>query len=134
MSKKRGIRQMNYQFMGYTMMNRPSKLFDSTPLLENGTETVTVAMAKDALDYMLGIIAKKDSISEVYKIAKKVLQAMKMILNNQQPGRIRKEDRKIAIDVLSEIQKESATSEAQKDYIEVMAFRCKLLIDGFGTD
>jgi len=134
MPTKRGIRQMNYQFMGYTMINRPSKLFDSTPLLENGTETVTVAMAKDALDYMLGIIAKKSSISETYKTAKKVLQAMQMILKNQHSSRISKEDCKIAIDVLSEIQKEFATSEDQKDYIEEMALRCKLLIDGFGTN
>lgn len=113
-------------------MNRPSKFFDSTPLFGNGIETVTVAMAKDALDYMSGKIAKKAPMFETYKIAKKVLLAIQMILKNQQPSRISKEDCEIAIDVLSEIQKEAATSEAQKDHIEAMAFRCKLLIDGFG--
>ncbi len=124
---------MNHQFMGYTIMNRPSRFLDSTPLFGNETETVTVAMAKDALDYMLGIIARKAPIFETYKITKKVLQAIQMILKNQQPGKISKEDCKIAIDILSEIRKEAATSQAQKDHIEIMAFRCKLLIDGFGT-
>ena len=87
-------------------------------------------MAQDAVDYILGVLARKNPLIDTYKKAKTVFSAIKLILENKQPSRVTEEDVKVAIDVLEEIQNLSANSEAEKEYNARCALLCKLLVDG----
>lgn len=46
-------------FMGYKVHKNIEYFTPNTVLFSNGTSSITVEMANDALDYALGIIAKK---------------------------------------------------------------------------
>lgn len=52
------------------------------------------------------------------------------MLENKQPSRVTKEDAKVVIDVLEEIQNLYAKSEAEKEYNVRCALLRKLLVDG----
>lgn len=87
-------------FMGYKI-NRNIKYFlPNTVLFSNEKERITVAMIKDALDYILGIIATRNPLIEPYKTAKTVFGALKMILENKNPSKPSKTDMKTTVDVL----------------------------------
>ena len=116
---------------GYTIHSRPKNFLPSTILFSNERESITVEMAKTALDYIVGQIARRNPLLETYKKAKTVFETLKMILENKTPKHFSKEDAKIAIDVLEEIKNENARSENEKLYNSQMAFWCKLVIDGF---
>lgn len=90
----------------------------------------TVAMAQDAVDYILGVLVRKNPLIDTYKKVKTVFSAIKLILENKQPSRVTKEDVKAAIDVLEEIQNLYAKSEVEKEYDARCALLCKLLVDG----
>ena len=95
----------NTYIMGYKV-NRNIKIFlPGTVLFSKGEEQITVAMANDFLNYILGILAHKNPLTESYKKAKKVFSALKMVFDNKRPPRPSKEDVKTAIDVLEEIKK-----------------------------
>lgn len=121
-------------FMGYTIHRNSKHFLPSTVLFSNASTSITVAMANDAIDYVLSVLAHKNPWIDSYKKAKTVFSAIKMFLNNQQPYRLRKEDLKTTVDVLEEIQNASATSDAEKDYNARCALFCKLMIDGFYED
>lgn len=119
-------------FMGYKI-NRSIKYFlPTTILFSNERERITVAMVKNALDYILGIIASQSPFIESYKTAKIVFSAMKMILENKKPTKPSKTDMKTAVDVLEEITNLSVKSEWEKEQNARCAFLCKLMIDGLG--
>lgn len=119
-------------FMGYKI-NRNIKYFlPNTVLFSNEKERITVAMIKDALDYILSIIATRNPLIEPYKTAKTVFDALKMILENKKPSKPSKTDMKATVDVLKEIADLSAQSEWEKEQNARYAFLCKLMIDGFG--
>lgn len=124
----------NTYIMGYKV-NRNIKIFlPGTVLFSKGEEQITVAMANDFLNYILGILARKNPLIESYKKAKKVFSALKMIFDNKRPPRPSKEDVKTAIDVLEEIKNMSANSDAEKMYNARCALICKLMINNFGGD
>lgn len=116
------------QFMGYTV-HRAAEFRPSTILFTRENETITVSMLQEALEHMISATIKKNPIFERYGVALKVLRAIQVRLANGQPRKPSKEDFKIACEVLSEIQKEHAMTEAQKDRIDAAAFQCKLIIE-----
>lgn len=116
------------QLMGYTV-HWAAELRPSTILFTKENETITVSMLQEALEHMISAIAKKNPIFKQYSIALKVLRAIQVRLANGQPRKPRKNDFKTACEVLSEIQKEHAITEVQKDRIDTAAFWCKLLIE-----
>ena len=122
---------MANKICGYTIHSRPKIFLPSTILFSNEQENITVEMAKNALDHIVGQIARRNPLLETYKKAKTVFETLKMILENKTPKHFSKEDAKIAIYVLEEIKNENARSENEKLYNSQMAFWCKLVIDGF---
>lgn len=117
-------------FMGYKVNTGIKHFLLNTVLFTKNDENITVAMAQDAIDYILGVLARKNLLVDTYKKAKTVFYAIKLILENKQPSRVTKEDVKVTIDVLEEIQNLSAKSEAEKEYNAKCALLCKLLVDG----
>lgn len=119
-------------FMGDKINKNIKYFLPNTVLFSNEKERITVTMIKEALDYILGIIAIQNPLVESYKTAKAVFSAMKMILENKKPSRPSKTDMKTTVDVLEEITNLSAKSEWEKEQNARYAFLCKLMIDGFG--
>ena len=119
-------------FMGYKINKNVKYFLPNTVLFSNENERITVAMIKNALDYILGIIATRSPLVESYKTAKTVFDAMKMVLENKRPSKPSKEDMKTTVDVLEEITNLSAKSEWEKEQNARYAFLCKLVIDRFG--
>lgn len=117
-------------FMGYKINAEIKHFLPNTVLFTKNDEKITVAMAQDAVDYILGVLARKNPLIDTYKKAKTVFSAIKLMLENKQPSRVTKEDVKVAIDVLEEIQNLYAKSEAEKEYNARCALLCKLLVDG----
>lgn len=117
-------------FMGYKINAGIKHFLPNTVLFTKNDEKITVAMAQDAVDYILGVLACKNPLIDTYKKAKTVFSAIKQMLENKQPSRVTKEDVKAAIDVLEEIQNLSAKSEAEKEYNARCALLCKLMVDG----
>ena len=96
---------MNDQYvMGYKINTNIKHYLPNTVLFIRNDEKITVAMAQDAVDYILGVLARKNPLIDAYKKAKTVFSAIKLMLENKQPSRVTKADVKIAIDVLEEIQ------------------------------
>lgn len=124
----------NINFMGYKLNKNIKHFTPNTVVLSNEAEKVTVAMVNDAIDYYLSIISHQNPIIDAYLRAKKVLSALKMILDNKQPPKQKKEDWKIAVDVLEEIKNQSAKSAEEKAYNARCALICKLMISGFAGD
>lgn len=122
----------NKNFVGYKVNTNIKHYFPNTVLFTKNDVKITVAMAQDAIDYILGVLARKNPLVDAYKRAKTVFSAIKVILENKQPPRVTKEDTKIAIDVLEEIMNLSAKSDEEKEYNARCALLCKWLIDGFG--
>lgn len=118
-------------FMGYKIHKNIKHFFPNSILFSNEKGHITVAMAKDALDYILSIIATQNPLAESYNTAKTVFNALKMVLDNKRPARPSNADMKTAVDVLKEIANSSAKSEEEKEGNAKAAFICKLLIDGF---
>ncbi len=121
-------------FMGYKIHHNTGFYLPNTVLFSKEDMKITVSMAKDALDYILSMIALKYPIIEKYKKAKAVFLGMKMILENKQPSKINKEDAKTAVDVLEEITNMTAHTDAEKEQNARCAFICKMVIDGFGGE
>lgn len=117
-------------FMGYKINAGIKHFLPNTVLFTKNDEKITVSMAQDAIDYILGVLARKNPLIDTYKKAKTVFSAIKLILENKQPPRVTKEDVKAAIDVLEEIQNLYAKSDAEREYNARCALLCKLLIDG----
>lgn len=117
-------------FMGYRIHYNTGLYLPNTVLFSKEDLKITVSMAKDAVDYILSMIALKNPVIEKYKKAKVVFSGMKMILENKQPPKISKEDAKTAVDVLEEITNMTARTDAEKEQNARCAFICKLLIDG----
>lgn len=121
------------QFMGYTV-HGATEFRPNTILFTRANETITVSMLQEALEHMISAIIKKNPIHERYSVALKVLWAIQVRLANRQSRRPSKEDLKTACDVLSEILKENTTADAQRNNIDMAAFRCKLFIECFMRD
>ena len=123
----------NESFMGYQIHHVDYPLQPHAVLFSNEVEKITVEMVNDAVDYMIGIIAKKNPLIEKYQTAKKVLRTAKMILMNKQvASRPSGTDLKTAVDVIKEIKNQMAASIEEKEHNEWSASICKLVIDGFG--
>ena len=118
-------------FMGYKINKNVKHFLPNTVLFSNKNERITVAMIKNVLDYILGIIATRSPLVESYKTAKTVFDAMKMVLENKRPSKPSKEDMKTTVDVLEEITNLSAKSEWEKEQNARYAFLYKLVIDRF---
>lgn len=118
-------------FMGYTVNTGIKHFLPNTILFIKGDEKITVAMAQNAIDYILSVRALKDPVIDRYKKAKTVFSAMKLMLQNSRQRKVTKEDAKVAIDVLEEIQNLYAKSDDEKECNAKYALLCKLLIDGF---
>lgn len=117
-------------FMGYKVNTGIKHFLPNTALFTKNDEKITVAMAQDAVDYILGVLARKNPLIDTYKKAKTVFSAIKLMLENKQPSRVTKDDVKVAIDVLEEILNMTIKSEAEKEYNARCALLCKLLVDG----
>ena len=117
-------------FMGYKVNTGIKHFLLNTVLFTKNDENITVAMAQDAIDYILGVLARKNLLVDTYKKAKTVFYAIKLILENKQPSRVTKEDVKVTTDVLEEIQNLSAKSEGEKEYNAKCGLLCKLVVDG----
>ena len=121
----------NIKFMGYKVNKNIKHFTPNTVLFSNNAEKVTVAMVNDVLDYYINIISHQNPLIDSYQRAKKVFSALKLMFDNKQPPKQKKEDLKVAVDVLEEIKNQSAKSNAEKDYNARCALICKLMIDGF---
>ena len=119
--------------MGYTI-HRVKVFRPHTILFTKGNEKITVSMIQEALSHIINIITKKNPALAQYGVALKVLRAVQIRLTNGQPRKPSRNDLKVACEVLSEIQKENAMTEEQKDRIDASAFLCKLFIEGFMRD
>ncbi len=124
---------MSDQFMGYTI-HRAEVFRPHTILFSKGNERITASMLQEALSHMIDAITKKNPALAQYGVALKVLRAIQMRLMNGQPRKPSKNDLKVACEVLSEIQKENAMTEEQKDRIDVATSWCKLFIECFMRD
>lgn len=122
----------NGYFMGYRVNTNIKYYRPNIVLFTKDNVNITVAMAQDAIDYILGVLARKDPMSDAYKRAKTVFSAIKLILKNEQSPKITKDDVKVAIDVLEEIQNLSAKTDAEKEYNARGALMCKWLVDRWG--
>ena len=122
----------NNYFMGYRVNHNIRHFFPNTVLFENENDKITVSMANDALNCILSIISTRFPPAESYKRAKLIFESMKKILANRQVGPMRKEDLKLAVDVLEEVKNLSAKSEEEKQSNAMYAGFCKLVIDRFG--
>lgn len=118
-------------FMGYKINKNIKHFTSNTVLFSNETDSITVTMAKDFLDYILGLIAIKNPMIEKYQKAKKVFLALKNWLDNRHPHPPNTDDIKATIDVLEEIKNMSANSDDEKAYNSKYALFCKMIIDGF---
>ena len=98
-------------------------------LFNDGKEDVTVSMALEVLEHMIDLISLRMPIVGAYKKAITVLKAMKMILNNNTPSKISKNDMKTVVEVIEEVKNSYAKSEEEKRYNAEMAFKCKLIIE-----
>lgn len=127
-----GIAMNDMVFMRYKIHKDIKRFTPSTVLFSNATNSITVAMANDALDYVLSVVARKNPLVDAYNKAKKVFVSVKKRLANQHPLRCTKHEWKIAIDILEEVMNENAKSDEEKENIARSALICKLLIDGFG--
>ena len=127
-----GIAVSDVFFMGYKIHKDIQHFTPSTVLFSNPTNSITVAMANDVLDYVLSILARKNPLIDAYNKARKVLVSLKKRLANQQPLWCTKKEWKIAIEVLEEVMNENAKSEEEKENNARGALICKLLISGFG--
>ena len=123
---------MNKIFQGYKVYNYKYYLPHNV-LLSRDNEKITVAIAKNAIEYMIGKLVSKNLLIKKYDNAKKVLKAMKQKYSNQTPGRVSKEEFKDAIDVITEIKNENLSDE-QKDFNDRLCTYCKILIDCFNMD
>ena len=126
-----GIAVSDMFFMGYKVYKDIQHFTPSTVLFSNETNSITVAMANDVLDYILSIIARKNPLIDAYNKARKVLVSLKKILANQQPMRCTRQELKTAIEVLEEVLNGNAKSEEEKENNTRRALICKLLISGF---
>ena len=61
---------MSSNFMGYTINNDVPYFLPNTVLIHGERVRITVSMAKDAVDYILGLIALKNPLVDDYKKAK----------------------------------------------------------------
>lgn len=120
----------NY-FMGYKVNTNINYYLPNTVLFTKNDEKVTVAMAKNMVDYMLDVLALNNPLLENYNRAKTVFSAIKLLLENKRPPIVTKDDLNITIDVVKEIQDTYAKTNAEKEYNARCAFVCKLLIDRF---
>ena len=66
-------------FMGYKINKNVKHFLPNTVLFSNENERITVAMIKNALDYILGIIATRSPLVEPYKRIKGRLNPAKRI-------------------------------------------------------
>ncbi len=98
-------------------------------LFNDGKEDVTVTMALEVLEHMIDLISLRMPIAGAYKKAITVLKAIKMILNNNTPSKISKNDMKTAVDVIEEVKNSYAKSEEEKSYNAEMALKCKMIIE-----
>ena len=57
-------------FMGYKINKNIKYFLPNTILFSNENERITVSMVKDAVDYILDIIATQSPLTESYKTAK----------------------------------------------------------------
>lgn len=117
-------------FMGYKVNTGIKHFLPNTVLFTKNDEKITVAMAQDAVDYILGVLARKNPFIDTYKKAKTVFSAIKLMLENKQPSRVTKDDVKVAIDVLEEILNMTVKSDAEREHNTRCALLCKLLVDG----
>ena len=79
-------------FMGYKVNTGIKHFLPNTVLFTKNDEKITVAMAQDSVDYILGVLARKNPLIDTYKRAKTVFSAIKLILENKQPSKVTKED------------------------------------------
>lgn len=98
-------------------------------LFNDGKEDVTVSMALEVLENMINLISLRMPIVGAYKKAITVLKAMKMILNNNTPSKISKNDMKTVVEVIEEVKNSYAKNEEEKRYNVEMAFKCKMIIE-----
>ncbi len=120
--------------MNYKMNTNIKYFLPNTVLFEADNNPFTVAMAKNAMDYALGFLARKDLRIDAYKKAKTVFSAIKAVLENKSQPKPKKDFVKAAIDVIEEIKNLSAQTESEKEYNARYAFWCKCLVDGFYGD
>ncbi len=120
--------------MRYKMNTNIKYYLPNTVLIKTDDNQFTVAMAKNAVDYILGVLAIKNSQIETYKKARFVFSVIKAVLENKHPSRPKKDDVKVAVDVIEEIKNSSAQTDAEKEHNAQCAFVCKCLIDGFYGD
>ena len=116
---------MSDQFMGH----RAGAFQPGTVLFPSGNEEITVSMAREALDLMISAIAKKNLMIGRYRVALKVLWAIQERLANRQTRKPSKKELEVACDVLSEVQKERATTQTQRDNIDAATSWCKLFVE-----
>ncbi len=91
----KGEISVSSNFMGYTINNDVPYFLPNTVLIHGERVRITVSMAKDAVDYILGLIALKNPLVDDYKKAKNVFSAIKLILENKQPPKIKKKTKKL---------------------------------------
>ncbi|MCI8692662.1 MAG: hypothetical protein HFH91_07975 [Lachnospiraceae bacterium] len=118
-------------FMGYKVNKKTKYFLPGTILFSNEKEVITVSMIRDAVDYILGIIATYSQLEEPYKTAKVMFGAIKMMLENKKPSRLNKTDIKTEVGALEKIINLSAKSENERVQNARSAFLCKLTIDRF---
>lgn len=117
---------MNNQFVGKSEY-QPAPLLDNVPFTP---QSMVMAMLEDLLNY----ISRKDLTLERYRMAQKVFKAVKVALTNPQTPRPSKEELQTALDVIAEIKKEHAQSQAEKDSIEREAAWKKQFLEWFLPD
>lgn len=94
------------------------------------TQKVAMAMLEDLLNH----ISRKDLTLERYKTAQKVFKAIEAALTTPLAPRPSKEEFTTALDVIVEIKKEYAQSQAEKDSIEREAVWRKRFLEWFLPD
>ena len=128
------INMNNRYIMGYKVNSNIKYFRPNRILFENEHSKISVSMINDALDYILSIISIHFPPADSYKKARKVFNAVKMILANKQIVPLKKEELKLAVDVLEEVVNLSAKSNEEKQNNAKCAGLCKMMIDKFSSD
>ncbi len=101
-------------------------MYSQKPVFKYGTDIITVGMM---LNYISDAEEKIKKYFPEYKSALNVLRVLKLIFDNKNPPKISKEEVKILIDVIEEIENMDAQDDCEKANNKIIALAFKTVAE-----
>lgn len=115
---------------GIQVQNIPKTYTPTYVLGSRNGQPITVADTLKAIEYAIAFIkANFDVNQEKYSSAIKVLKTIQSILQNRRTSKLGKEEMKLLVDMIHEIEDMRAKNDASKKENEEIALALDLLID-----